>query len=422
MDRDSSVLTGREVLIGVTGLASVVVFGCAIRLSHRHRDAARHGFLYLRIALCAFFVSRLFDLAAFIVSNSGGSSSSDMSTISLSAIQAILGLTAVHLLLTQLTDVLILLLLSHLCVGILIANLNELTPVEKIVRRSIPVVGIVLALLTAANVGSTISYYTISPSSPVFQVNMAYQACICTASLLVGGWAIRVKLKTRGVAQLSQASVFLLVCAFLFVVCTAYSLLISANPGNGSRLIFLSLIDVIFSTWPDFIILCLVFAMSTKKAPDGLWTKVEPDTPILGEAAPDTPWTKTADFSQSSRSPTLMMWDPKTGKTWEVQNAQMQQEQQQHPYYAAHELEQPPPMAPQEMYATFPELESPQDPYPVAEIPSEPVLLPNTIAGTNRDVQRERESEEEDMSLTQRGHNQITCNIKLALRKGMDHF
>jgi hypothetical protein len=148
--------------------------------------------------------SRLFDLAAFIVSNSGGSSSSDMSTISLSAIRAIIGLTAVHLLLTQLTDVLILLLLSHLCIGILVANLSELTPTERVLRRSIPIVGIVLALLTAANVGATISYYTISPSSPVFGVNMAYQVCICTASLLVGSWAITVKLRTRGVAELNQ--------------------------------------------------------------------------------------------------------------------------------------------------------------------------------------------------------------------------
>ncbi|CAH0050898.1 unnamed protein product [Clonostachys solani] len=417
MDRDSSVLTGREVLIGVTGLASVVVFGCAIRLSHRRGDAARHGFLYLRIALGAFFVSRLFDLAAFIVSNIGGSSSSDMSTISLSAIKAILGLTAVHLLLTQLTDVLILLLLSHLCVGILVANLNELTPIERVARRSIPIVGIVLSLLTAANVGATISYYTISPSSPVFQVNMAYQVCICTASLLVGSWAIRVKLKTRGVAELNQASVFLLVCGFLFVVCTAYGLLISANPGNGSRLIFLSLIDVIFSTWPGFIILCLVFAMSTKKAPNGLWTRVEPETSILTEVTPDTPWTKNADYMQSSRSPTLMMWDPQTGKTWEVQNAQMQQ----HPYQAAQELEQPPPQAPQEMYTAFPELESPQSPYPVAEIPTSPVLLPNTIAGTGLEMQREREAEQ-NMATAQGGHNSAACNIKLALRKGMDYF
>ncbi|KAK7225430.1 hypothetical protein V2G26_013433 [Clonostachys chloroleuca] len=405
MDRDSSVLTGREVLMGVTGLASIVVFGCAIRLSHRHGDAARHCFLYLRIALCSFFVSRLFDLAAFIVSNSGGSSPSEMSTISLSAIRAIIGLTAVHLLLTQLTDVLILLLLSHLCIGILIANLNELTPIERVLRRSIPIVGIALALLTAANVGATISYYTISSSSPVFGINMAYQVCICTASLLVGSWAITVKLRTRGVAELNQASVFLLVCGFLFVVCTAYGLLTSANPGNGSRLIFLSLIDVIFSAWPGFIILCLVFAMSTKKAPNGLWTRVEPEPSIQTEVATDTPWTKNLDFTQSSRSPTLVMWDPQTGKTWEVQNAQMQH---QHPYQAAQELEQPPPLAPQEMYATFPELESPQSPYPVAELPTSPILLPNTIAGTGREMQREREAEQ-NVAMAQRGHNPITC-------------
>ncbi|CAG9972551.1 unnamed protein product [Clonostachys byssicola] len=247
---------------------------------------------------------------------------------------------------------------------------------------------------------------------------MAYQVCICTVSLLVGSWAITVKLRTRGVAELNQASVFLLVCCGLFVVCTAYGLLISANPGNGSRLIFLSLIDVIFSTWPGFIILCLVFAMSTKKAPNGLWTRVEPEPSIQTDVAPDTPWTKNLDFTQSSRSPTLMMWDPQTGKTWEVQNAQMQQ---QHPYHAAQELEQPPPLAPQEMYATFPELDSPQSPYPVAELPTSPILLPNTIAGTGREVQRERE-EEHDVGMAQRGHNPIACSIKLALRRGMDHF
>jgi hypothetical protein len=95
--------------------------------------------------------------------------------------------------------------------------------------------------------------------------------------------------------------------------------------------------------------------------------------------------------------------------------------QQQHPYHAAQELEQPPPLAPQEMYATFPELDSPQSPYPVAELPTSPILLPNTIAGTGREVQRERE-EEQNVAMTQRGHNPIACNIKLALRRGMDYF
>lgn len=84
------------------------------------------------------------------------------------------------------------------------------------------------------------------------------------------------------------------------------------------------------------------------------------------------------------------------------------------------ELEEVSSPPPQEMYASPPELQSPPQPCtPIAEIPTEPIMLPNTVAGTSRHMHRD---EQQDEGTTTHPRPGQIGYIKLALRRGMEHF
>ncbi|KID92735.1 hypothetical protein MGU_00324 [Metarhizium guizhouense ARSEF 977] len=157
-------------------------------------------------------------------------------------------------------------------------------------------------------VGSSYSQMELGKASQLLSLTMycmalAVVVCISVKSIIT-------KVRCRGDKRVAMASTYLIVCDSLLVLRGSYNVgyAIAFKPRDGATntppSVF-TVIDVIADTWPALVIFCVLFALGCKKR--GLWSTKQPYTPGLLDI---TPQQSPRSYSHGTSQPSEADLDP----------------------------------------------------------------------------------------------------------------
>ncbi|KAH7235629.1 hypothetical protein BKA59DRAFT_444744 [Fusarium tricinctum] len=290
---------GAMVVIGAW-IPSLVLFICSLRLVRSQKDPARTGFTFFKWALFMFSGTAFFDVCSRALqtalnwlwfhndddeSDHFGHTVQGLS-ISLQSIQVVF-----HFF-DMITDILVMIMLLRLSTGILIAHSSRNNTFGKKLRLVSYGAAFILGVLTLTVLGLRIRYicealygdYEIAQDCALQnrQIRFTFNVLIFVVSLAVVARAAMVKRQSKADRSLSWCSTMLVVASVVWLLRTTFNMAIFAAENNLSNIYgdpkyeFANLIlEVVFGIWPQFIVLCIVFAMGLAKE-KGIWSRQQP--------------------------------------------------------------------------------------------------------------------------------------------------
>ncbi|CAG9951919.1 unnamed protein product [Clonostachys rosea f. rosea IK726] len=250
----------RGALSSINLIASFVMWIMSLVKLRTNKDPARTAFLWQRISFGFFSLFCIFDAAYYLwipfYRNYGYGSTNTISTT----------LGPLGSLWYNIADILILMALVRLNNGISIVGAKQPTSLPKILKNiSWGAFGILLALaiaLFATSVAFRLIYiygYSIN----LYRLGTAFYALMFVSSVFVLAQTIYVFVVARSESHLAQASIFSLVCAILYFMHQLYELIIVTTLTIEGY--YLPITEVVFSLWPMFIILVLIFVLGSRR-------------------------------------------------------------------------------------------------------------------------------------------------------------
>jgi hypothetical protein len=187
------------------------------------------------------------------------------------------------------TDILVMIMLLRLSTGIFIAQSGRTNNIGKKLRFVSYGAAFVLGVLTLAVLGLRIRYiceslygdYEIAEDCAMQnrQIRFTFNVLIFVVSLAVVGRAFMVKRQSKADKSLSWCSTMLVAASVVWLLRTTFNMAIMAATTNLSNLyqdpdyeLANFILEVVFGIWPQFIVLCIVFAMGLAKE-KGIWSR-----------------------------------------------------------------------------------------------------------------------------------------------------
>lgn len=303
---------GAMVFIGAW-IPSVVLFFCSFCLVRRKRDPARTAFTYLKLALLVFSGYAFFEFASYVVSvvhsqlYYGGRIDSDFdSHYSKTLLVTVQVLATLALIYDMVTDILIMIILLRLGTGIVMVQTGRPDPKGKILRLVSYIAAAILFILALTAFGLRIRYvyevffndvrvgadsYTKSR-----QIAFSFSVLVFVISLAIVARAIMIKVQSKGENALTWCSNMFIAASVVWLMRTTFNMASTAAWTNLSSAYHdreykyaYYILEVVFGIWPQFVVLCLVFAVGRARN-NGIWSKQEQE-PVKGvEAGERTAW------------------------------------------------------------------------------------------------------------------------------------
>ncbi|KAF4345653.1 hypothetical protein FBEOM_310 [Fusarium beomiforme] len=304
---------GAMVFVGAW-IPSVVLFFCSLCLVRRKRDPARTAFTYLKLALLVYAGYAFFDFCAYVVSvvysrliyNDRLDYEIDQH-YSKTLIVTVQVLSTLALLYQMVTDILIMIILLRLGTGIVMVQTGRPDPMGKILRLVSYIAAAILLILALTTFGLRIRYiyeaffHDIEIGADAFtksrQVGFSFSVLVFIISLAIAARAIMVKIQSKSENPLPWCSTMLIATSVVWLLETTFIMASTAAWTNLSSVYrdreykyAYYILEVVFGIWPQFVVLCMVFAIGRAKN-SGLWSKQEPVKGVQGvETGQRTPW------------------------------------------------------------------------------------------------------------------------------------
>ncbi|KAM0233089.1 hypothetical protein ACHAP5_010515 [Fusarium lateritium] len=278
-------------------IPSLVLFICSLRLVRSQKYPARTGFTYFKWALFMFSGNTFFDVCFYAVrialdqlwlhraydeSDGFGDALQGLST----SLQSIY---IVWEFFDMITDILVMLMLLHLSTGILIVQSGRINTVSKKLRRTSYGLAAILGVLTLTVLGLQIRYiceifygdFEIAEDCALQarQIRFGFNVLMVVISLAIVIRTVMVKRQSKADKSLSWCSTMLVAASVVWLLRTTFSMAFMAATTNLSNLyegpeykLANFILEVVFGIWPQFIVLCIVFAMGLAKE-KGIWSR-----------------------------------------------------------------------------------------------------------------------------------------------------
>ncbi|KAJ4254457.1 hypothetical protein NW762_010055 [Fusarium torreyae] len=342
---------GVMVLVGAY-IPSVVLFFCTLCTVRRRKDPARTAFTYLKLALLVFSGFAFLDTCGYALSIASTRVLYDQSyyyygdTYGYDDVVRVLQITmrvveAVAQLYDMITDILVMIILLRISTGIVIAQSGHAGPIGKILRLASYAIAVLLAALALAGFGLRIRFvyelfygdrYDGADSfQQSRQIIFSFSVLVFIISLGIVARAVMVKMQPKAEKTLSWCSNMLIAASVVWLLRTTFNMASQAAWSDLSNVFndpewkdYYHILDVIFAIWPQFIVLCMVFAIGSAKN-NGIWSTQQPFLAPQGNQ--QTPWGYSYNGSQPPNAAPPMA---------------QQQQQQQQPYQPQQQYEQHP--------------------------------------------------------------------------------
>ncbi|KAF7561608.1 hypothetical protein G7046_g2498 [Stylonectria norvegica] len=348
-------------LVILVWLPSFLAFFCSLCMVRRRKDPARTAFTYLKAALAFFVVFCFFDICgdgfsiaySRSVNDDGLATDSDDVTVRKALLRAQVHCYNVASLFDSFTDIFVLFVLLRISIGIIIVKNNAVDKLGKILKFASYGVAVALAALAITHFAITTRFYNefyddrffrtfytdddlVANFTKARQVDFSFRVLVFVLALLVLARAVMIKLETKLEQRVATASTFLIACAVLWLLRTAYNMASIASytnladarkdPNYANRY---EVLDAVLGVWPQFVLLVLAFTLGVKKS-NGLWSTEQPfmmTNPLPG-GGEQTAWGYNYDASHNMTPPVQLQQHSQ-------QQPQMQTgwQQQQQAYY-----------------------------------------------------------------------------------------
>ncbi|KAM0421091.1 hypothetical protein ACHAPT_011162 [Fusarium lateritium] len=348
----------RGALMVVTAwIPASILFFCALCLTRRRKDPARTAFTYLKLALLVFAGYAFFDAcmsALFIAAFRTRDEDYYYSTYdALEAIDITRNSTnIISSFLDKIVDILVMIMLLRISTGIITAQSGHAGPIGKILRLGSYGLGALLTILTVAVLGLQIryvaTYYTDYYSASLSnggdedafykgrQIDFSFRVLVFVAALGVVARAVMVKMQPNAERTLTWCSNMLIAMSVLWLLHTTYNMASIAawanlsGDGPDKDEAYYNILDVVFGVWPQFAVLCMVFAVGTAKS-NGLWSTQQPFMVTQGNQ--QTAWGYSYNNGPQPTAPPMVhqQQQPQFQQPQQQQYQQPQQQQYQQP-------------------------------------------------------------------------------------------
>ncbi|VUC24226.1 unnamed protein product, partial [Clonostachys rosea] len=251
----------RGALSAINLIASFVMWIMSLVKLRTNKDAARTAFLWQRISFGFFTLFCIFDAAYYLwvpFYRLYGYSTINAVSVALGPLGSLW---------YNIADILILMALVRLNNGISIVGAKQPISLPKILKNvSWGAFGILLVLALALFATTVAFSFTITYGYNInlYRLGTAYYALMFVSSVFLLAQTIYAFVVARGESHLAQASIYSLVCAILYFMHQLYELIIVTNPFT-IRGYHLPITEVVFSLWPMFIILVLLFVLGSRR-------------------------------------------------------------------------------------------------------------------------------------------------------------
>ncbi|KAI6775923.1 hypothetical protein HG530_002681 [Fusarium avenaceum] len=281
-------------------IPSLVLFICSLRFVRSQKDPARSGFTYFKWALFMFSGTAFFDVCLYALqialnrlwfhriddeSNYSGSALQGLG-ISLQSIQIVFEFF------DMITDILVMIMLLRLSTGIIIAKSDRTNTVGKKLRLVSYGAAFVLGVIMLTVLGLRIRYicealygdYEIAQDCALQyrQIRFTFNVLIFLVSLAIVACAPLIKRQSKADKSLSWCSNMLVVASVVWLLRTTFNMAIIAASdslrdyyGYSEYKLPYIILEVVFGIWPQFIVLCIVFAIGLAKE-KGIWSRQQP--------------------------------------------------------------------------------------------------------------------------------------------------
>ncbi|KHO01596.1 uncharacterized protein MAM_00597 [Metarhizium album ARSEF 1941] len=330
------------VLLFLTSFPALVIFFCSLCLARRKGDPSRNWLVWFKTGFILFslagFSCFLVNLFAVLFSDLYLPNYEPIRSKEILPVQVEFDLLGT--LLANLSDICIILAISGLDKGIIVAHNTEssrgnggLSPgtvqfVDNVFHFSVyGLAGLLFTLSIVAFaigqhlysvfglgssrigydhsfVGSSYSQMTLGKTSQ--HLSLAVHCMALAVALCILVKSILTKVRCRGDKRVAMASTYLIVCESLFVLRAAYNVgyCVIFKPRDGATNVppsAFTVVDVVADTWPALVIFCVLFALGCKKR--GLWSTMQPVTPGLLDITPQqSPRSYSHNTSQASEA------------------------------------------------------------------------------------------------------------------------
>ncbi|EEU46731.1 uncharacterized protein NECHADRAFT_77412 [Fusarium vanettenii 77-13-4] len=373
-------LIARGALLVVTAwIPASILFFCALCLTRRRKDPARTAFTYLKLALPVFAGYAFFDICSVALTIAVVRERDDYYYGSYDAIRAIQITSSSTAIISnffdKIVDILVMIMLLRISTGIVIAQSGHAGPIGKILRLGSYAFSTLLAILTIAALGLNIrflatfygdSIYVSDSEAPgedaynkARQIDFAFRVLVFVAALGIVARSVMVKMQPKAEKTLSWCSTMLIAMSIAWLLRTTYCMASIAawsdfsNSRNDRYEYYYNILDVVFAVWPQFTVLCMIFALGTAKA-KGLWSTPQPFNAPQGNQ--QTAWGYSYNNGPQPTAPPMVQQQPQF-----QQPQQQYQQPQQHQYQQQYQQPQPvspvqqgwQPQQPQQTYSAY---------------------------------------------------------------------
>ncbi|KAJ4190316.1 hypothetical protein NW755_005458 [Fusarium falciforme] len=350
-------LIARGALMVVTAwIPASILFFCALCLTRRRKDPARTAFTYLKLALLVFAGYAFFEVCTAALTVAGVRARNDGyyydSYDAINAIQITASSTSVIAnFFDKIVDILVMIMLLRISTGIVIAQSGHAGPIGKILRLGSYAFGSLLAILTIAVLGLQIrfvaafygdSFYRTDldevPGEDAFnkarQIDFSFRVLVFVAALGIVARSVMVKMQPKAEKTLSWCSTMLIAMSVAWLLRTTYIMASIAawsdfsNSRNDRYEFYYNILDVVFGVWPQFTVLCMVFALGTAKS-NGLWSTPQPFNAPQGNQ--QTAWGYSYNNGPQPTAPPMVQQQPQFQQPQQQQFQQPPQQQYQQP-------------------------------------------------------------------------------------------
>ncbi|KAI8721771.1 hypothetical protein NCS52_00319600 [Fusarium sp. LHS14.1] len=343
-------LIARGALLIVTcWIPACILFFCTLCLTRRRKDPARTAFTYLKLALPVFAGYAFFDICSCALTVAVTRERDDYfygSYDTIRAIQITSSSTAfISNFFDKIVDILVMIMLLRISTGIVIAQSGHAGPIGKILRLGSYAFGALLAILAIATLGLYIRFLAAfygdsgeisgpeqAPGEDAYnkarQIDFSFRVLVFVAALGIVARSVMVKMQPKAEKTLSWCSTMLIAMSVAWLLRTTYCMasiaawVNFANSRGDKYEYYFNILDVVFAAWPQFTILCMIFALGTAKA-KGLWSTAQPFNAPQGNQ--QTAWGYSYNNGPQPTAPPMVQQQPQ----FQQPQQQYQQPQQQ---------------------------------------------------------------------------------------------
>ncbi|UPK97508.1 hypothetical protein LCI18_008443 [Fusarium solani-melongenae] len=366
-------LIARGALMVVTAwIPASILFFCALCLTRRRKDPARTAFTYLKLALLVFAGYAFFDVCTAALAVAAVRARNDNyyydSYDAIKAIQITSSSTSVIAnFFDKIVDILVMIMLLRISTGIVIAQSGHAGPIGKILRLGSYAFGSLLAILTIAVLGLQIRFLAafygdsiyvgesdLAPGEDAYnkarQIDFSFRVLVFVAALGIVARSVMVKMQPKAEKTLSWCSTMLIAMSVAWLLRTTYTMASIAawsdlsNSRRDSYEYYYNILDVVLGVWPQFTVLCMVFALGTAKS-NGLWSTPQPFNAPQGNQ--QTAWGYSYNNGPQQTAPPMVQQQPQFQQPQQqFQQPPQQQYQQPQQQQYQQQYQQPQPVSP----------------------------------------------------------------------------